>query len=70
MGFATENEVDGIYINCQKGMELYTALIEIDHQKPATPIMTDYKMVEGIVNGTVKQRKTTAMDMRFYWIHD
>eukprot|EP00957_Ditylum_brightwellii_P113352 8643798-Ditylum_brightwellii.AAC.1 len=70
MGLAAENEVGGIYINFQKGMELYTALIEIDHQKPATPIMTGYKMAEDIVNGTVKQRKTTAMDTGFYWIHD
>eukprot|EP00957_Ditylum_brightwellii_P043352 3286575-Ditylum_brightwellii.AAC.1 len=46
MGLATENEVGGIYINCQKGIELYTALLQIDLQKPSTPIMTDYKMAE------------------------
>ena len=36
----------------------------------ATPIQTDNSCAEGIVNDTVKQRRSKAIDMRFYWVRD
>ena len=60
----------GLYANCQRGEEFRTALMEMGHPQPATIVITDNSTADGIVNGRVKQRRTRAMDMRFYWIKD
>eukprot|EP00957_Ditylum_brightwellii_P045640 3463002-Ditylum_brightwellii.AAC.1 len=38
------------------------------HVQLPTPIMTDNSTACGIINGTVKQRRTRAIDMHFYWV--
>eukprot|EP00957_Ditylum_brightwellii_P189630 14434869-Ditylum_brightwellii.AAC.1 len=40
------------------------------HLQPATIVITDNPTADGIVNGCVKQQRTRAMDMRFYWIKE
>jgi hypothetical protein len=41
------------------------------HPQPATaPIATDNSTATGIANDTVKQKRSKAIDMRFYWIRD
>ena len=40
------------------------------HTQPPTPVQVDNSTALGIVNGTIKQRKSKEMDMRFYWIRD
>jgi hypothetical protein len=35
-----------------------------------TPMETDNTTTTGYSNGTIKQKRTKAMDMRFYWIKD
>ena len=45
-------------------------LLYMGHLKPATPITTDNTTAAGIANRTVKQKRTRAMDMRFYWLVD
>jgi hypothetical protein len=40
------------------------------HPQAATPIQTDNACAAGIANETVKQRRSKAIDMRFYWIRD
>jgi len=42
----------------------------MQHPQPATPIVTDNSTSSGIANETVKQKRSKAMDMRFYWIRD
>ena len=49
---------------------LQITLAEMGHPQPATPIQTDNSNATGIANGTVYQRKSKAMDMRFYWVQD
>eukprot|EP00957_Ditylum_brightwellii_P078094 5937207-Ditylum_brightwellii.AAC.1 len=68
MGSVAEAEVGGLYVNCQWGEELRTALQEMGHLQPPTIIITDDSMTDGIVNSHVKQCRTRAMDMRLYWI--
>ena len=70
MSSATEAEFAGLFHNARDGAALRTALIEMNHPQPATPIQTDNSTATGITNGTVRQRKSKAMDMRFYWIQD
>jgi hypothetical protein len=45
-------------------------LEEFGHPQPATPLKTDNSTACGIMNGTVKQKRTKAMDMRYYWLRD
>ena len=40
------------------------------HSQPPTPVQFDNSTVLGIATGTIKQSKSKAMDMRFYWIRD
>ena len=70
MGSAAEAEVGGAYHNAQIGCPIRQTLIELGHPQPATPIQTDNECANGILNGTVKQRRSKAIDMRFYWLQD
>jgi hypothetical protein len=70
MSSATEAEFAGLFHNARDGASLRTTLIEMGHPQPPTPIQTDNSTAAGITNGTVRQRKSKAMDMRFYWVQD
>ena len=70
MGSATEAELASMYMNAREAVPLRNILEELGHKQPATPIVTDNAVAEGIVNKTVKQQRTKAMDMRFYWLQD
>ena len=70
MSSATEAETAGLFHNAQEGAMLRTILTEMGHPQPPTPIQTDNQVAHGIANDTVKEKRTKAMDMRFYWIKD
>ena len=40
------------------------------HPKQATEIVTDNSLEDIIMRGTMTQKFTKAMDMRFYWVCD
>ena len=40
------------------------------HPQPPTPIQRDNLCAAGILNNTVKQKRSKAIDMRFYWVQD
>lgn len=70
MASATEAEVGALFHNAQDACSLRTTLDFLGHPQPATPIQTDNSCAEGIINDTVKQRRSKAIDMRFYWVRD
>eukprot|EP00957_Ditylum_brightwellii_P148232 11286722-Ditylum_brightwellii.AAC.1 len=70
MSSAAEAEIGALYVNTRKGEELRLALKEMGHPQPPTPVMTDNSTACGIVNKMVKQRRTRAIDMQFYWVRD
>eukprot|EP00536_Pseudo-nitzschia_multiseries_P006489 jgi/Psemu1/15436/gm1.15436_g len=45
-------------------------LIELGHPQLATPLKTDNNTAEGILNGTIKQKRSKAIDMQYYWLKD
>jgi hypothetical protein len=45
-------------------------LEELGHKQPPTPMESDNTTATGYINGTIKQKRTKAMDMSFYWIKD
>jgi hypothetical protein len=67
---ATEAELGALFYNAKDAAWLRTTLIEMGHPQPPTPIQTDNLCAAGIANGTVKQRRSKAIDMRFYWLRD
>ena len=40
------------------------------HPQPPIAIYTDNSTAHGILNGTVTQNRSKAIDMRFYWLRD
>ena len=70
MASATEAEVGALFHNAQDACMLRNTLEFLGHSHPATPIQTDNSCAEGIANDTVKQKRSKAIDMRFYWIGD
>jgi hypothetical protein len=67
---AAEAEVCGTYHAMKEGLPIRTLLEEMGHPQPATPIQLDNATATGFANMDIKQRKSRAMDMRFYWVQD
>jgi hypothetical protein len=40
------------------------------HPQEATPVQVDNSTASGIVNDTIKQQRSRAMDMRYHWTRD
>lgn len=70
MASAAEAELAALFYTAQDACSLRETLSELGHPQPPTAIQTDNECAEGIANDTVKQRRSKAMDMRFYWIRD
>jgi hypothetical protein len=67
---AAEAELGALFHNGKEAAALRTTLQDLGHPQPPTPIQTDNSCAAGIANGTVKQRRSKAIDMRFYWVRD
>ena len=67
---AAEAELAGLFHNGQDALPLIHALHEIGHPQPPTPIQTDNSTAAGLANDTVKQKRSKAMEMRYFWIVD
>jgi hypothetical protein len=70
MSSAAEAEIGAFFINAKEGEVLRRTLEELGHPQPPTPMETDNTTATGYSNGTIKQKRAKAMDMRFYWIKD
>ena len=70
MESAAEAELGGLFLNCQEAVPIWITLEEMGHPQLPTPVQVDNSNALGIATGTIKQRKSKAMDMRFYWIRD
>jgi hypothetical protein len=67
---AGEAELAGLFYNGKEAVPERTTLEELGHPQPPTPMITDNQVACGIANDSVKQKRSKAMDMRFYWIRD
>ena len=70
MASAAEAEIGALFHNARDACPLRIMLQEMGHPQPPTPIVSDNSTAVGIANNTVKQRRSKAIDMRFYWIRD
>jgi hypothetical protein len=70
ISLAAKPEIWTVFINAKEGAVLRTTLEELGHKQPPTSMETDNATATGYSNGTIKQKRTKAMDVRFYWIKD
>jgi hypothetical protein len=70
MSSAAEAKVARLFMNAKELLPMQTTLNELGHTQPATPMQTDNSTACGITNKTVKQRRSKAIDVRFYWVRD
>jgi hypothetical protein len=61
-----ESEVGACFHNAQSGALLRVTLTELGHTQPPTPLRTDNSTAFGILNETIKQKRSKAMDMRYH----
>jgi hypothetical protein len=59
-----------LFENTKRATILRTTLEEMGHPQPATPVQTDNSTACGIANDNIKQQRSRAIDMRFYWVRD
>jgi hypothetical protein len=67
---AAEAEVGACFHNAQSGAPLRVTLTELGHTQPPTPLRTDNPTAFGILNETIKQKRSKSMDMRYHWLTD
>jgi len=65
-----EAEIAGCFTNAQEGCAVRNTLDDMGWKQPTTQLTTDNSCAEGFANRTMKQKKTKAMDMRYYWVLD
>jgi hypothetical protein len=67
---AAESEVGACFHNAQSGASLRVTLTELGHIQPPTPLCTDKSTAFGILNETIKQKRSNAMDIRYHRLTD
>jgi hypothetical protein len=67
---AAEAELAALFHNGQDAYSLRVALEEMNHPQPPTPIQTDNSTAAGLANDSIKQKRSKAMSMRWFWIRD
>ena len=70
MASAAEAELGALFLNFQEAVPIRITLEEMGHTQLPTPVQVDNSTALGIATGTIKQCKSKAMDMCFYWIRD
>ena len=67
MASAAEAKVASLFMNVQEAVSTRTCLIEMGHPQLATKMKTDSITACGILTGTIKQKRSKAIDMNFCW---
>ena len=70
MASAMEAEIAALYLNAQLVVEFRQTLTDMGHPQPTTQIRTDNESACGILTGTMRQKRSKAIDMRFHWLRD
>ena len=69
MASEAEVEYGTIFINAQKVVPIRTTLYEMGYPQGPTSIQVENSTAVGITTKEFRQKKSKAMDMRFYWIN-
>jgi hypothetical protein len=66
MASATESETGALFVNGQETIPLCYTLEELGHPQPPMPLQTNNSTAAGFCNDAIKQKRSKAMDVRFY----
>lgn len=69
-GSVAEAEFAALYLNGQTAEVLRTTLADLGYPQGATPIFVDNKCAVGLANDQMKQKRSKAFDLRYYWTKD
>jgi hypothetical protein len=67
---AAEAELGAFFLNAQEAKIMQLILTELGHPQPPTPIHINNTTTVCIVNNTVKQQQSRAMEMQYFWLLD
>ena len=67
---AVKVEVVSLFHAAQEIVPLRTTVDELRPKQPATPLQTNNNSASGIMNGTIRQQRSKAIDIIFYWLKD
>jgi hypothetical protein len=67
---AADCEVGAVFHNCKEAIPIRLTLTEMGFPQNATPVILDNTTALGFIHDTIKQRRTKAMDMRYWWLKD
>ena len=70
MASAAEAEYGTIFVNAQTAVPIRTTISEMGWKQGPTAIQVDNYTSVGITTKEFRQKKSKAMDMRFYWINN
>ena len=68
MASEAEVEVGSTYENAKQDLPIRVALEEMNPPHPKTPMQVDNTTTEDFANKRLKQKRSKANDMQFYWI--
>ena len=67
---AAEAEIGGTYKNCKEAVILRNTAADLGHPQTTTPVQVDNSTADNFANNKLKQQRSRAIDMRFYWVQD
>ena len=70
MTSAAEAETQTVYHNGKIVIPIRKTLQEMGHPQPPTPIKTDNSTACGILNSSMRQKRSKAFDMKIYFMKD
>ena len=65
-----ETEVAATFHNAKEALPFRATLAEMGHPQPPTPTEVDNGIAIGSLKRKMKQKRSKAFDMRFYWVRD
>ena len=63
---AAEAELGSLFIHAKEAKIIKIILSKLGHPQPPTPIHVNNTTVVGIVNNTIKKKRSRSMEMRYF----
>jgi hypothetical protein len=70
ISYVAEAKFGALFVNAKEGTTTRTTLAEMGQYQDATELKTDNTTADFIINNTVQQKCSKAMDMILYWVKD
>ena len=67
---AADCEIGAAYHNCKEAIPLRITLTEMGFPQSPTRVVLDNTTALGFIHDSIKQKRTKALDMRYYWLKD